>query len=389
MLFTNYRVPADTSRIEALSIDTGQRRVVVERGMFGRYLPTGHLLFSRGTTVFAVPFDAARLAVSGNATPILDGIAMRSEAARVHLAVSSSGTLVYIADADLNAPRRLMWVKPDGSAVPLGIEPRRFVLPELSPDGRMIAAVIDDRETDVWVADIERGVVRRVTDSPGTQTTPVWTEDSQRLFYASEEPAYHIYRQSIGTASPPERLVDGTYDAVPSSLVPSADGLLYTLNDPVTRSDIWLLPLTGDRKPRALVKSRFAEGEARVSPDGRWLAYVSDESGRSEVYAQAYPDGGDRIQVSIEGGSQPRWSADGRELFFRSADQMLRVSVGNAARLNVSRPVVLFRLQFGDGYSVARDGRFLVAQRDPDAPPTRVNVILNWFDELRARVGVP
>jgi len=171
--------------------------------------------------------------------------------------------------------------------------------------------------------------------------------------------------------------------------VPAGDGLVFTLSDPTTQSDIWLLPLTGERKPRPIVKTRFAETNAEVSPDGRWLAYASDESGRVEVYVQGFPEGGDRIQVSIDGGEWPRWSADGRELFFRWGNQMMRVAVAGGAALSVSRPAVLFRAEFGEGYSIARDGRFLITQRDAQAPPVRVNVILNWFDQLRARVPVP
>ena len=327
ILFTSYRVPADNSRIEVYSTDTGTRRVLIERGMYGRYLPSGHLLFVRGTTVLAAPFDAGRLAVTGTATPVLDGVATRPAEGSAHLAVSSSGTLAYVADVDLKAPRRLMWLKADGSASPVGIEPKRFLLPELSPDGRMVATVIDDAEPDIWIADIERGVVRRFTDAPGGQTFPTWASDSRRLFYSSEEPAYHIYQQSVGATVPPVRLVTGDYDAVPQSVVPAGDGLVFTLSDPTTQSDIWLLPLTGERKPRPIVKTRFAETNAEVSPDGRWLAYASDESGRVEVYVQGFPEGGDRIQVSIDGGEWPRWSADGRELFFRWGNQMMRVAV--------------------------------------------------------------
>jgi Tol biopolymer transport system component len=303
--------------------------------------------------------------------------------------VSSSGTLAYIAEDDLNAPRQLMWVKADGSAAPVGIAPRRFTQPALSPDGGTIAAVVNDGETDIWLGDVRRGVVRRFTDAQGTQTSPVWTPDGRWLLYASEEPAFHVYRQSTSAADPPERLVDGPSDAVPSSVLPSGEGVLYTLSDPVTRNDLWLLPLTGDRKARAIVKTRFDEADAHVSPNGRWLAYVSNESGRTEVYVQTFPDGGDRTQVSIDGGDQPRWSADGRELFFRSSERLIQVSVGAAPPLTVSRPTELFRMSFAPGYSVARDGRFVVAQRDPLAPPVRVNIILNWFAQLRARVPVP
>jgi serine/threonine-protein kinase len=389
VVFTNYRVPADTSRIETYSLDTGERRTIVDRGMFGRYVASGHLLFVRSNTVFAVPFDAARLAVTGQETPILDGVATEAEAAFAHFSVSSTGTLAYIADVDFNVPTMLTWVDRKGTISPTGVESRRFSGPALSPDGRTIAAAVREKgETDIWLADVSRGVVRRLTDAPGTQMAPVWMPDG-RLLYASEEPAFHIYRQSVGATGPPERLVDGPYDSVPFSALPGDEGVLYTQSNPLTSGDIWLLPFTGDRKARPIVQGRFNEGFPKVSPDGRWLAYVSDESGRSEVYAHAFPGGEDRIQVSTAGGAEPSWSADSRELFFRDSDQMMMVSVQAASPLTVTRPVKLFQMPLRNGYSVARDGRFLVVQRDPRARPTPVNIVLNWFDELRARVPVP
>ena len=138
-----------------------------------------------------------------------------------------------------------------------------------------------------------------------------------------------------------------------------------------------------------LVTGRFQDTDGRLSPDGRWLAYTSTESGRPEVYVQDFRTGGDRIAVSNGGGNTARWSADSRELFFRSGEQLMAVSVGERPPLTISRPVRLFELRFQTDYAVARDGRFLVGLRDPQARPAQVRVVLNWFDELRARVPVP
>jgi serine/threonine-protein kinase len=391
VLLTNYRSRSDESRIEVLSLATGQRRTVIEQAVFGRYVPTGHLLFVRANTVFAIPFDVERLVTEGQPTPVLDGVATHNDNAMAHFAVSPAGTLIYLGASELNAPSQLTWVTRAGATAPVGFEPRRYGGLSLSPDeGSLAASINTDGQTDVWIGDISRGTLRRVTDAPGSQFSPVWVgADGRRLAYASEEPAYHIYLTTIGSTGTHERVVDGTYDTIPTSASRDGHSIIFDRNEPETRGDIVQLPLEGARKPRALVTGRFQETDGQLSPDGQWLAYMSAESGLLNVYVQDLRTGGDRIQISNGGGNTPRWSADSRELFFRSGEQLMVVSVDARPRLTASRPVRLFEMQFQTDYAVTRDGRFLVGLRDPRARPAQVRVALNWFDDLRARVPVP
>ena len=168
--------------------------------------------------------------------------------------------------------------------------------------------------------------------------------------------------------------------------------MVYTENNPATANDIWLLPLEGERKPSRWLQTPYREYMPALSPDGRWLAYVSNESRRNEVYVQPFPGPGERIQVSVEGGEEPAWTRDGRELFYRSGDSLMAVPVTAGERFSAGRPVALFQGEFDSsnnirGYDVSPDGQsFVMVQRDPQAPPVEVNVVLNWFEELKRRV---
>ena len=253
----------------------------------------------------------------------------------------------------------------------------------LSPDGRRVALTIrDENDADVWVYDLERGTFDRVTSSPATQFNPVWTPDGRRLYFVFEEPVFHVYSRAADGAAEPERVLDGPFDMVPQSVSPDGQFLVYQRADPSTRGGIWLLPLAGDPKPRAFVDTPFLEQGGAVSPDGRWLLYVSDETGRDEVYMHAFPDAGERVQVSTNGGRDAKWSRGGAEIFFREADKIM---VASARGRTVGRPSMLFEKRL-EGYDVARDGRFLAVVRDESAPPAPVNVVLNWFEELKRLV---
>jgi len=161
--------------------------------------------------------------------------------------------------------------------------------------------------------------------------------------------------------------------------------LIFQHSFPKTRGDLLALPLDGG-EPRSVVQTPSDDTDGRLSPDGRWLAYVSDESGRREVYVQPFPQGGQRVQISIEGGNTPVWSRDGRELFFlQGTTKLMTVPISAGKELSPARPAQLFEARFDFGYDVAPDGRFIVAQRDPQAPPVPVHIVLNWFDELKAK----
>ena len=383
VVFTSFRTPAERSRIEMYSLDTGQRRVLVDGGFFGRYVSSGHLLFARSTTVFAAPFNPQRPESIGQPVPVISGIGVSLPNGLAQFSVSRTGTLTYVLQAALNAPRQLAWIDRTGRTVSITDARRGFDTPRLSPDGRRVALTIqDEADADVWLYDLTRDNFGRVTTASATQRSPVWSPDGRRVFYAFEEPVYHVYSRAVDGIEEPKRVVDGSFDVIPTSVSPDGRFLLYQRSAPTTNSGLWLMPLSGDPKPAPLVDTPFNEREGAVSPDGRRLAYRSNETGREEIYVQAFPGGGDRLQISTNGGRDPRWSRDGQELYFREADKMMAVTLRSDT---VGRPSMLFEKRM-TGYDVAADGRFLGVLPDEHAPLAAVNVVLNWLDELKRLV---
>jgi serine/threonine-protein kinase len=389
ILFTNFSTPIERSRLETYTIGTGTRTTVLEGATFGHYVSTGHLLFGRGESVMAVPFDLRSLRVTGQPTPVLDGVAGEPSNGVVGFSTSSDGALAYVPAAAFRVANRLVWIDRKGTVQPVTNAIRAFEDPRLSPDGRRVAVTINQEgDRDVWILDLDRGTFTRVTTEKSRQFVPMWTPDGKSLFFSFEEPVYHIYRRQLDGTRQAERVFGDQYDARPLSFTPDGRVLIFQHSSAKTRTDLLALPLDGG-EPRAVVQTGVDEGQGRLSPDGRWLAYSSNESGRYEIYLQAFPVSGQRIQISIEGGHSPVWSRDGRELvFLQGTTKMMAVQILPGKELTPSRPSLLFEARFDFGYDVAPDGRFIVAQRDPQAPPVPVHIVLNWFDELRAKAPV-
>jgi serine/threonine-protein kinase len=383
VLFTSFRTPAERSRIEVYSLKTGKRKVVADGGFFGRYAASGHLLFNRSTTVMAARFDLKRQETISPAVPVLAGVAVTFPNGQAQYSVSSTGTLAYVSQAALHVPRQLVWLDRTGKPSAAGDARKRFEDPRLSPDGRRVALTIrDENDADIWVYDLSRQSFDRITSSPTTQFSPVWTPDARRLFFVFEEPVFHIYSRAVDGGAEPERVLDGPIDVIPLAVSPDGRFLVYQRNDPSTRGGVWLLPLSGDPKPRPFVDTSFREQGGALSPDAQWLAYVSDETGRDEVYLQAFPDRRERVSVSTNGGRAPKWSRDGREVFWREGDKMMVAYLRDGT---IGRPSMLFEKRMEE-YDVAPDGRFLAVLPDEGAPPAPVSVVLNFFEELKRLV---
>ncbi len=347
IIYTSWSTPIDRARIMALSMETGERRLLVEGGAFGRWSPTGHLLYVRGGQLMAAPFDRKSMATTGAAEPVLDDVYLDSSDGYSNLDLAANGTLVYVPASVMDAPRELVWVDRTGTITPLGIPPRRYGAPRLAPGGRLLAeTVADGQNTDIWIRDLERGARTRFTFGEATDFNPVWTPDGRTLIYNGEEPQFTIYQRPADGSAEPTLLLREPIGTNPTSVSPDGRLLVCTFADPGTDSDIWILPLDGSAPPQPFVRTRFSEHMARVSPDGRWLAYVSNESGRREVYAMAFPGGGSRVQVSIDGGDEPAWSPLGDEIFYRSRAGFMSVPIdpdgASATTLAVGRPRVLF-----------------------------------------------
>ncbi len=390
-------------RVVSVALNTGERRVLIE-GTHGRYSPTGHLLFSRDTTLWAVPFDVGGLAVVGDPFPVLEGVNLRG-GGNSDLAVADNGTVAYLPGYVSISNRTLVWVDREGVEEALPAPPRAYVYPRISPDGTRLAVQISDQENDIWVWDFEGVRLSRLTFDRGVDAFPTWSPDSRRIAYSSQREgiASRLFWQEADGRGSVERLTDGTsgqfVSQFPHAFSPDGTRLIFR-----EAGDLKLLNLDGtERIAEPLVGTTFNEQNAEVSPDGRWLAYQSSESGRDEVYVRPFPgvDGG-RWQVSTDGGSRPLWSRDRRELFYLSTGdrRLMLATVGGSGSgfvagapraLRVGGPqYMLYGIGTFPGrtFDVSPDGRrFLLVKlgvaAEEGPPTTAFVVILDWFEELR------
>ncbi len=392
VLFTNFSTPIDRARISVLSLETGVQKDLVPGAIFGRYLPTGHLVFVRSQTLMAVPFDVSRLEVTGTAVPVVEDVAMGPEEGSAGIAFSDNGIMAYIPASVWNAKSLLLWVDRAGNEELLIETPDLYESPQLSPDGRRLAYTIIDRGSrDVVIRDLARGVSTPLARGDAAEFGPLWTPDGERVIYQSDRPPYDIFWRDSDALGPEVPLLQNEYDNHASSVSPDGEILAYVENNAETQGDIWLLPLEGG-DPEIYRKTEFSELAPAFSPDGRWIAYSSNESGRFEVYVQSYPDPAEaRQRVSADGGTEPLWARDGRELFYRNGKKMMAASFDTASG-SPGTPSVLFERRYlldqnGRGYDLALDGRFIMVRTPDESLPRQINVVLNWFEELREKMN--
>jgi len=391
------------AQVALQSVGTGERRNLVQGGTQPRYAPSGHLVYAQGGSLMAVPFDPQRLTATGAAVPMVEGILQSLATGAAQYSFSSTGSLVYVPGGVQATQRRLVWVSRNGAEQPLAAPARAYRQPRLSPDGRRIAVAIEEQETQVWLYDLSRETLTRLTFEGNTNFNPVWTPDGKRItFQSNKEGPQNLFWQLADGSGGLERLTTSEYVNAPESWSPDGQLLAFIEINPTTGYDVWVLrmgdPSAGSgqvRKAEPFLRTPFNEGSARFSPDGRWLAYLSNESGRYEVYVQPYPGPGGKWQISTEGGTEPVWNPNGRELFYRSGDKMMAVDIATQPGFAAGKPKVLFEGQYlptpatFPNYDVAPDGqRFLMLKpiEQAQAAPTQINVVLNWFEELKRRV---
>jgi serine/threonine-protein kinase len=389
VVFTSFSTPIDKSRVMLYSLDTGAQRVLVEGAMFGRVLNSGHIVYARANGIVGAPFDLRRRELTDAEAPVLDAVSTHLSNGVAQMSVATNGTLAFIPSNEASTNTELVWVDRAG-AITQALPPRRrHQQLRLSPDGRRIALTIENENRDVWTYDFERGVLGRVTSGAASEFGARWTPDGRRIAFASETPVFRIFiKQPSGTAAE-EPLVTENYDAEPMAISPDGQLLVYTISPPATRSDVWIRPLSAGSKGKPLIATKSDERSADISPDGRWIVYTSDESGRPEVYVQGFPEATDRWQVTTDGAVEPRWSETGRELYYAAGQPERLVSVPislKAGGIVVGKPATAYEGRFHD-YDVAPDGRILVLRSDPKAPPPSIHVVLNWFEELRAKLS--
>jgi Tol biopolymer transport system component/DNA-binding winged helix-turn-helix (wHTH) protein len=348
---------------------------------------SGHVIFARDETLMARPFDLATRRLRGDGFPLAERVT--TEPSRyVGASTSENGTLVY-GRAVADVPRQLTWFDRSGRVLGTLGDAALYSGLALSPDERRVAVTLGTghpENVDIWLIDVDSDIKSRLTVHPGRDVSPVWSPDGTRIAFQStrrQQPVALRQTLSNGTGAD-ELLLDGPGDftMTPSSWSGDARSIAYTTRG----SNVSVLPLFGDRKPFPLAATAFTEGSAVFSPDGRWIAYVSNEGGQADVYVQAFPGPGPKSQVSRDGGSHPVWRADGRELFYLAADgTMMTVAVGGGPSFDAGRPRPLFspnawRLTANQVYAVTKDGqRFLVNATLPKSSgEAAVTVVLNW-----------
>jgi serine/threonine-protein kinase len=374
--------------IAAHSLDTGVRRVLVAETFCPRYSPTGHIVFDKEDTLWAVPFDADRLEVTGSPTPVLEGVHVGANLAS--FALGGDGSLVYVAGTAATPSRKLVSVDRQGVERPLAETLRVYDDPRLSPDGRRLAVQIGG---DLWVLELARGTLTRLTFAEHS-TRPIWSPDGARIIFASNRVGgtFNIFSKAADGSGTAEQLTAGAW-RVPTSVTPDGKIIVFRQNNDTTGLDIGMVRLEGERKSEMLLQTPFHEHTGMLSPNGRWLAYVSDESGPEEIFVSPFPRGG-KVQISTEGGTEPMWSRDGKELFYRSGAKMMAVPISTEDGIAPGKPTLLFEGRFeggtrafpGSNYDVTPDGRFVMIRRDESAGPAQINVVLNWFEELKRLV---
>jgi serine/threonine-protein kinase len=383
----------EDARVEAVTLGTAERRTLLEGGTFAQYAATGHLVYGRDTALLAVPFDLSAVRVTGSPARVMDGLLAYADSGAVDVSLSRGGVLAYVPQAVGADDRTLLRIDEHGRTEPLPAPRRGYETPRLSPDGKRLAlAVLEGASYSIWTYELGRGTLNRLTieqDSRGA----VWHPDGRLLaFTTATTGAWNLFLQPADASTAAHQLVKRPYFLFPTSWSRNGRFLAYTELHSTSSRDIWILD-RADGSLAPFVVTPAEEMGAMFSPDGRWIAYSSNESGVPEVYVRPFPGPGGRSQISTEGGAEPVWSPDGQELFYREGGRMMAVGITQQPVFAVAKPRALFDDSYrrGDhvpGYDVWPGRKFIVIRDSAQAPPpTRIHVVINWFADLQRQVA--
>jgi serine/threonine-protein kinase len=386
------------AQIVAQSLKTRERVVLIDGGRDARYLPSGYLVYGLNSALLGVAFDAASRRVIGTAVPLVsDVFDAGTVTGGVHFDVAANGSLVYVPRIDVAL--RLAWVDRNGREQLIPGNPRPYRHARVSPDGSRIAVEIEEpNNSDIWIGDSATGAFRQLTRNEDLDTDPIWTPDGSQVVYTSIRGSEGLFVQPVDGGGAPRRIVEA---------VGGVRGLTWTAErelgyEELPGTDLQLVPLTEGAPSRRVSlfddPRYFNERLPAISPDGRWVAFTSTESGRSEVYVRPFPNVRDgEWQLSQGGGFAPLWSHDGREIFYRSPTHLMAVQITTQPSFKVVSSGPLFNLAGfvlagtrGIRYDVARDGRFLLLKSEaPGDAGSRQDMVLvqNWLEEVRRRVA--
>jgi Tol biopolymer transport system component len=400
-----YTAAVPQPRIMVQSIESGEPKELFA-GIAARYLPTGHIVYGLSNSLFAVPFDLDTLKVTGGAVPVVENVI-----SPLHYVISDSGTLIYIPGTTPSGSsyrRSIVWVDRNGKEEPLSAEPNDYRTPRISPDGTKVTwTVVAGEKADIWTWDISRETPTRLTFD-GLNRYPLWTPDGGRIAFAKGDArsglSMSIYWKAADGTGAEEKLGS----AQDQLLLPwswSKDGNTMALFEADISAginyNVGILSMEGNREWKSLLKENYIEFQPKISPDGKWVAYTSSESGQVEICTRPFPDlDKGKWQVSTSGGDTPLWSPDGRELFYRNGNAVMGVPVETDPGFKVGKPATLFQGNYvllstddGQPWDIHPDGkRFLMIK--PAAPSGgestaetlhKINIVLNFFEELKEK----
>jgi len=381
VVFTVGRGSQEEHYIAALSYDTGVRKAILEHGTNPRYSPTGHLLFVRSETLMAVPFDPFSREVTGDPLPVLENIGNLP-----HYAFSNDGTLIYLPVPQFSS--QLVWLDRQGKTQSQTEVQGRLMGPRLSPDGRRLSLVVNDGTgNQIWIYEIARGIFTPITFE-NENMSAIWTPDGGRLAFHTHRISQDIFWKSADGIGEAELLRTAGYTNTPTSW--SRDNVLMFDEGVPGRKDIWMLHLD-EKKTEPFLSTEFNERHAVFSPDETWIAFTSNQTGQDEVYVKSYSSGAGMVQLSKDGGTEPVWASNGRELFYRNGNAIMVVSVETKPSIKPATPTLLFEQVFnvtnsGPNYDVSPDGQQFVMLRTIEQESKHFNVVLNWFEEVKRLV---
>ncbi len=379
----------DEAIIATENIETHERKILVRGGSFGRYVSTGHILYARGSVIYAIPYDPDKIEAQGSPTPVIEGGMLIPQSGDANFTVSQTGTLVYVpkgASKDLQV--RLIWLDRSGNRQPLLDSLKAYGDGTFSPDGEKLALCMRAANDDIWVYHLRRGTFTRLTFGGGNSDFPLWTPDGKRVIYASERKStYELFWKPWDGSGAEEKLGDATNLDAASPPAVSPDGKFVAYGK---KGDIWIMSLE-TKKSEAFIQTPAFESDPSFSSNGRWLSYSSNESGHSDVYVMPFPKHDGKWQISTNGGFLARWMKNGKELVYLEGNKMMKADVQLEPTFDFSAPRKMFDLpsSYSGFLDPAPDGKKfvygIIESRNFDV--RQVNVVVGWFDELRKKVA--
>jgi len=392
VVFTAFRTPVDRSRIGVLDLDTKAVEWIVDGGLFARYVSTGHLLYAKENRLFSVRIDSKSGRLQGSPVQVLDDVYVEATNGSAAYAVSSAGTLAYVRREAGDPVRELVWLDREGRSTPVTEERRGYRGISISPDGTQAALTIQGDSLDIWVYSFARGIMSRVTSGGKSEYDAFWTPDGKELLYVVDSPPFELHRTVAAATDAGRPIFDekSQKDTFGVDVSPDGKTISYTASDLETGEDLFLRPFDGSEDQRVLRATRAVERYSTFSPDGKWIAYRSNETGRPEIYVESLSGSGERVQITADGGDQPRWIRNG-EIFYRRFDELWVVAVRTGEKLSFDAPQKLFSFPMAPGvnesallFDVTADGERIITSRIPDALRSRdIEIVTNWTSTLK------